>query len=101
MKDNKDDQDLNQVENQNNGRGYGYACFILAVISVIFVPLIYVIGIYGLCASALCALAALAFYNSQKTRGLFTLCKAARILAYAALVLCLIVLVGAIIYTAA
>ncbi len=99
---NEMDNGLDNGENQpeNNGKGRGYASFCLAVIAVIFLPLIYVIGIYGLCASALCALASLSFYNSQKTRGLFALVKAAKILAYVALILCAIVLIGAIIYSA-
>lgn len=94
-------QQINDDEPQSEGgKGRGYTAFCLAVIAVIFLPLIYVIGIYGLCASALCALASLAFYNSQKPHGLFALVKAARILAYVALILCVIVLIGAIIYSA-
>ncbi len=93
---NSDNQNLENIE--SGGKGYGYTSFALAVAAVVFLPLIFVINIYALCASFICALASLAFYNSQKPRGLFTLVKIARIIAYVALILCIVLLIGATIY---
>lgn len=104
MKNNRKDKNQNLNENVdatgNSSRGYGYTSFCLAIAAVIFLPFMFLISVYALCGSALCALASLAFYNSQKTRGLFPLVKAARIIAYVALILCAVVLIGAIIYLA-
>ncbi len=93
-------KDKNENTVREGSRTAGYAAFGLAIAAAVSAALMFVTGIYGLLASAVCSLAALAFCNAQKKKSDFALVKAARITAYCALILSVVVLIGGIVYSA-
>ncbi len=85
----------------DNSKTYGYISFVISIAALLCFCLIPLISIYGLCCDILLAFASLGFYNTQKKRGLYPLAKAAKVIAYIALIIGMVVFLGGVIYAIA
>ncbi|MCD8205230.1 MAG: hypothetical protein LUD29_01250 [Clostridia bacterium] len=101
----KDDKKIDEGEGKTPedgpvNRTYGLISFWVGIAALASFALIAVINMYGLIVEIILSLASLAFYSSQKKKGVFPLAKAGQVIGYIGFIAGLLILLGGIIWSA-